>query len=202
MSIATTIIPTWQSQSNRMRQWPLLPTTSKPTAKVTKSKERCQQTSQQSLHPQGNPCSPVENNTNLHIASINLSRDRFDNVLMALGGASPSKNITPPDSPTDPLDESVDLLPLPMPNYDELTEEEPQDHGRSTVWINNTPTSQPPNASPRVEQGSFPPPITRRCATTPPTTTNSKEQQDEPANIARGIATSQGHQRTGGQHHT
>jgi hypothetical protein len=90
----------------------------------------------------------MENNTNLHIASINSNRDRFDNVLMVLGRASPSKNITPSDLPTDSLDKSVDLLPPPMPNYNKLIEEEPQGHDRSTVWINNTPTSQPPNASP------------------------------------------------------
>jgi hypothetical protein len=113
--------------------------------------------SQQSLCPQGSSCSPIESNTNSHIASINLNRDRFDYVLTALGGASPSKNITPPDSPTYPLDEPVDLLPLPMSNYDDLTNKEPQDQGHSTVWINKTPTSEPPNESLQVEQGSSPP---------------------------------------------
>ncbi len=99
----------------------------------------------------------MESNTNLHIVSINLNRERFNNVLTALGVASPSKNITPPDLPIHPLDEPVDLLPLLMPNYDDLTNKEPQDRGHSTVWINKTPTSEPPNKSLQVEQGSPPP---------------------------------------------
>jgi hypothetical protein len=44
---------------------------SKPTVKVSKPKEQCQQTRQRSLCPQGNSCSPMESNTNSHIASIN-----------------------------------------------------------------------------------------------------------------------------------
>jgi hypothetical protein len=101
-------------------------TTSKLTAKVIKPKHKTSKsihpTSQQSLHPRGNPHSPMENDTNLHIANINLNRDRLDNVLTALGGLSPGKNITPPDLPTDPLDEPVDLLPPPIPNYDGLAD--------------------------------------------------------------------------------
>jgi hypothetical protein len=72
---------------------------SKTNAKVSKPKARipkaAQETSQQSLHPQ-RTASPKENNTNVHIATINLNRDRFINVLSALGNASPSKRVTPP----------------------------------------------------------------------------------------------------------
>jgi hypothetical protein len=51
---------------------------------------------QRSLRPRRSSGSPKENDTNSHIATINLNRDRFDNVLTTLGGASPGKNVTPP----------------------------------------------------------------------------------------------------------
>jgi hypothetical protein len=141
-------------------------TTSKLTAKVVKPKHKTSKsihlTSQQSLCPRGNPCSPMENNTNLHITNINLNRDRFDNVLTALGGSSPGKNITPPDSPTDPLDEPVDLLPPPMPNYDRLADNELQDHGRSTVWINKTPLASHQMHHPKLSVKAFPPNLKKR----------------------------------------
>jgi hypothetical protein len=93
----------------------------------------------------------MENNTNSHIAMINLNKDRFDNVLTVLGGTSPGKNITPPESPTDPLDEPVDLLPPSMQAYDEPADDEPQERGSSTVRINKTPTSASSVASPQPE---------------------------------------------------
>jgi hypothetical protein len=72
---------------------------SKTITKVSKPKARtpkaAQETGQQSLHPRRNSGSPMENDTNLHIATINLNRDRFNNVLTVLGGMSPGKNITP-----------------------------------------------------------------------------------------------------------
>ncbi len=41
----------------------------------------------------------MENNINMYIANINLSRDRFDNVLTSLGGLpSSTQDDTPPDS--------------------------------------------------------------------------------------------------------
>jgi hypothetical protein len=96
----------------------------------------------------------MENNTNTYIANINLNRDRFNNMLTSLGGLPSSKNITPPDSPTDTLVNPADLLPPLMPNYDELTGKEPQDWGRTTVRINKTPTSAPLNVLPIDKQGS------------------------------------------------
>jgi hypothetical protein len=170
MSIAMTIIPTWQSASNRMRQRPLLPLPNSPQ-KLSNSNTRLQSQSIQQASdlfvPKGIPVPPW---------NINMNRDRFDNVLMALGGSSPGKNITPPDLPTGPFDEPVDLLPLPMPNYDGLADDELQDRCRSTVWINKTPTSKPSNASPQVERESPPPPTSRRGATRATTATNLKEQ--------------------------
>jgi hypothetical protein len=128
---------------------------SKTIAKVSKPKARtpkaAQETGQQSLHPRRNSGSPMENDTNLHIATINLNRDRFDNVLTVLGGTSPGKNITPPESPTDPLDKPVDLLPPLMQAYDEPANNEPQEHGSSMVRINETPTSASSVASPQPE---------------------------------------------------
>jgi hypothetical protein len=44
-----------------------------------------------------------------------------------------------------------------MPNYDGPANKELQDHGRSTVRINKTPTSKPSNAPPQVEHESPPP---------------------------------------------
>jgi hypothetical protein len=93
----------------------------------------------------------MESDTNLHIASINLNRDRFDNALTVLGGTSPSKNITPPESPTDPLDDPADLLPPPMQGYNALADDEHHERSRSTVRINDTPTSESPIASPQAE---------------------------------------------------
>jgi hypothetical protein len=94
---------------------------------------------QQSLCPQGNSKSPLESNTNSHIASIRLNRDRFNTVLMTLGGTSPSKNITSPDLLTDPVDKLAGLLPLQITDYDKPPDDEPQDCVNSTVRINKTP---------------------------------------------------------------
>jgi hypothetical protein len=95
---------------------------SKTIAKVSKPKARtlkaAQKTGQQSLRPRRNSGSLMENDTNSHIATINLHRDRFDNVLTVLGGTSPAKIITPPELPPDPFDEPVDLLPPSMQDYD------------------------------------------------------------------------------------
>jgi hypothetical protein len=128
---------------------------SKTIAKVSKPKARtpkaAQETGQRSLCPQWNSGSLMENDTNLHIATINLNRDRFNNVLTVLGGMSPGKNITPPELPTDPLDEPVDLLPPSMQAYDEPADNEPQECGSSTVRINETPTSASSVASPQPE---------------------------------------------------
>ena len=55
----------------------------KPPTKQT------QETGQRSLRPRRNSGSPMESNTNSHIAMINLNRDRFDNMLTVLGGTSP-----------------------------------------------------------------------------------------------------------------
>ena len=74
---------------------------SKTIAKVSKLKARtpkaAQEIGQQSLRPQRNSGSPMENNTNSHIATINLNRDRFNNVLTVLGGTSPART-SPPQS--------------------------------------------------------------------------------------------------------
>ncbi len=71
--------------------------------KVSKPKDRpskaSQQTSQRSLRPRGNSHSPMENNTNMYIANINLNRDRFDNMLTSLRGLpSSTQDNAPPDS--------------------------------------------------------------------------------------------------------
>jgi hypothetical protein len=128
---------------------------SKTIAKFSKPKARtrkaAQETGQRSLCPRWNSGSPMENDTNLHITTINLNRDRFSNVLTVLGGTSPGKNITPPESPTDPLDELVDLLPPLMQAYDEPANDEPQERGSLTVRINKPPTSASSVASPQPE---------------------------------------------------
>ena len=73
-------------------------TISKPRVKVTKPNTRTphapHETSQQSLRPRRS-ASPKENNTNAHIATINMNRDRFVNVLSSLGNASLGKRVTP-----------------------------------------------------------------------------------------------------------
>jgi hypothetical protein len=93
----------------------------------------------------------MENDTNSHIATINLNRDRFTNVLTTLGGTSPSKNITPPESPTDPLDEPEDLPLPPTLDYEEPDGDDPHERGPSTVRINETPTSMATIGSPQAE---------------------------------------------------
>jgi hypothetical protein len=128
---------------------------SKTIAKVSNPKARtpkaAQEIGQQSLCPRQNSGSPMENNTNSDIATINLNRDRFNNVLTVLGGTSPGKNITPPELSTDPLDEPVDLLPPLMQAYDEPANDEPQERGSSMVRINETPISTSSVASPQPE---------------------------------------------------
>jgi hypothetical protein len=130
---------------------------SKTIAKVSKPKARtpkaAQETGQGSLHPRQNSSSPMENDTNLHIATINLNKNRFNNVLTVLGGTSPGKNITPPESPTDPLDKPGDILPPSMQAYDEPANNEPQECGSSTVRINETPISASSVTSPQPEYG-------------------------------------------------
>ncbi len=107
---------------------------------------------QRPLRPQRSSGSPKENDTNSHIATINLNRDRFDNVLNTLGGASPSKNVTPPESPTGPQDEQQDLLFQPTLDFDEPANETPQERIGSTVRIDETPTSKAPALSPQAGQ--------------------------------------------------
>ena len=117
----------------------------KPPTKQT------QETGQRSLRPRQNSGSPMESDTNSHIATINLNRDRFDNVLTVLGGTSPGKNITLPELPTDPLDDPADLLPPLMHGYNALADEEHPERSRSTVRINDTPTSMSLIASSQAE---------------------------------------------------
>ena len=77
---------------------------------------------------------------------INPNRDRFDNVLTTLGGASPGKNMTPPESPTGPLDKPQDLI------FDEPSTKTPHKCSGSMVRINKTPTSAAPAISPQAVQ--------------------------------------------------
>jgi hypothetical protein len=107
---------------------------------------------QRPLRPQRSSGSPKENNTNSHIPTINLNRDRFDNVLTTLGGASPSKNATPPESPTSPQDEQQDLLFQPALDFDEPANKTPQERICSMVRIDETPTSKAPALSPQAGQ--------------------------------------------------
>jgi hypothetical protein len=103
---------------------------SKTNAKVSKPKARtpkaAQETSQQSLRPR-RTTSPKENDTNAHIATINLNRDRFVNVLSALGNASPSKRVTPPESPSGPEEELDNAAPQPNPDLEEPSHKSPQE---------------------------------------------------------------------------
>ena len=73
-------------------------TNSKTSVKVSKPKARTpnatHETCQRSLRPR-RTASPKENDTNAHIATINLNRDRFVNVLSSLGNASLGKRVTP-----------------------------------------------------------------------------------------------------------
>jgi hypothetical protein len=105
---------------------------------------------QHSLRPRRSSGSPKENNTNSHIATINLNRDRFDNVLTTLGGASPGKNITPSESPTGPLDEPQDLLLQPTLDFDKPSTETPHERSGSMVRIDETLTSVAPAISPQA----------------------------------------------------
>ncbi len=107
---------------------------------------------QRPLHPQRSSGSPKENNTNLHIVTINLSRDRFNNVLTTLGGASPSKNATPPELSTGPQDEQQDLLFQPALDFNEPANKTSQECIGSTVRIDETPTSKAPALSPQAGQ--------------------------------------------------
>ena len=128
---------------------------SKTFAKVSKPKTRAPKVSleigQHSLHPQRNSSSPMENDTNSHIARINLNRDRFTNVLTTLGGMSPRKNTTPPKSPTDPLDKPEDLPLPPRLDYEEPDSNDPHECSPSMVRINKTPTSVATIGSPQAE---------------------------------------------------
>ncbi len=107
---------------------------------------------QRPLCPQRSSGSPKENDTNLHIATINLNRDRFNNALTTLGGASPSKNVTPPESPTDPQDEQQGLLFQPALDFEEPAKETPQECIGSLVRIDETPMSKAPALSPQAGQ--------------------------------------------------
>ena len=73
-------------------------TISKTSVKVLKPKAKApkatHETCQRSLRPRRTD-SPKENDTNAHIATINMNRDRFVNVLSSLGSASLSKRVTP-----------------------------------------------------------------------------------------------------------
>jgi hypothetical protein len=128
----------------------------KTTAKTSTLKPRTLMSSEQlvqyPLCPQRSSGSPKENNTNSHIATINLNRDRFNNALTTLGGASPSKNATPPESPTGPQDEQQDLLFQPALDFDEPANKTPQECIGSTVRIDKTPTSEAPALSPQAGQ--------------------------------------------------
>jgi hypothetical protein len=128
----------------------------KTAAKTSTLKPRTLMSSEQliqrPLHPQRSSGFPKENDTNSHIATINLNRDRFNNMLTTLGGASPSKNATPPESPTGPQDEQQDLLFQPALDFDEPANETPQERIGSTVRIDETPTSKAPALSPQAEQ--------------------------------------------------
>jgi hypothetical protein len=96
------------------------------------------------LHPQRTPGLPNENDTNAHIATINLNRDRFDNVLSALGSVSPIKRVIPPESPTGLEAELDNAPPQHTLNLEEPPHECPQGHSGSTVRINATPASIAP----------------------------------------------------------
>jgi len=86
---------------------------------------------------------PKENNTNAHIATINLNRDRFVNVLSALGNESLSKRVTPPESPTGPEEELDNAAaPQPNPDLDDPSHESPQER-HSVVTINEEPIVSP-----------------------------------------------------------
>ncbi len=107
---------------------------------------------QRPLHPQRSSGSTKENDTNSHIATINLNRERFDNALTTLGGASPRKNTTPPESPMGPQDEQQDLLFQAVLDFNEPAKETPQERIGSTVRIDETPTSKAPALSPQAGQ--------------------------------------------------
>jgi hypothetical protein len=128
----------------------------KTAAKTSTLKPRTLMSSEQlvqcPLRPQRSSGSPKENNTNLHIATINLNRDRLNNALTTLGGASPSKNATPPESLMGPQDEQQDLLFQPALYFDEPANENPQKRIGSTVRIDETPTSKAPALSPQAGQ--------------------------------------------------
>jgi hypothetical protein len=128
----------------------------KTSAKTSTLKPRTLMSSehlgQRSLRPRQSSGSPKENDTNLHIATINLNRDRFDNVLTTLGGASPGKNITPPESPMGPLDKPQDLLLQPTLDFDKPSTETPHERSGSMVRIDETPTSTAPAISPQAGQ--------------------------------------------------
>jgi hypothetical protein len=123
----------------------------KTAAKTSTLKPRALMSSEQlvqcPLRPRRSSGSPKENNTNSYITTINLNRDRFDNVLTTLGGASPSKNATPPESPMGPQDEQQDLLFQPALDFNEPANETPQERIGSTVRIDETPTSKAPALS-------------------------------------------------------
>jgi hypothetical protein len=131
----------------------------KPVVKTSRpTKCHLVQTGQQILCPRGNSKSSQESNTNSHIASINLNRDRFKTVLMTLSGTSPSKNITPPDLLMDPADKLGSLLPPQLTKFNEPTVKTPQDPGHNTVQINKTPASKLQSKPPCKGQDHSPTP--------------------------------------------
>jgi hypothetical protein len=178
----------------------------KTSAKVSMHKPRTltatQHISQRSLHTRQSSGSPKENDTNSHIATINLNRDRFDNVLTTLGGKSPGKNITPPESPTGLLDKPQDLLLPPTLDYDEPTDDTSQKLSGSMVRIKDTPTSVAPAASPQAEHENTPPLTRRRYATRIPTAPNPTKQQDNPATATTREPATRSYQQAGRWSHT
>jgi hypothetical protein len=120
----------------------------KTSAKTSSLRPRSQTPSNQHghhpLHPRRTSGLPNENDTNVHIATINLNRDRFNNVLSALSSVSPSKRVTPPESPTGPEAELDNAPPQHTLDLEEPPHERPQERSGSTVRIDATPMSVAP----------------------------------------------------------
>ncbi len=99
--------------------------------------------SHRQLCPHGNSGSPQGNNTNLHIAKLNLNHLRFTNALVTLGMLAATS--PPADMPPNPLDGAD----VPISPPDELPTPDPAAAGvpigTGAVRINKTPPHDNPS---------------------------------------------------------